>query len=55
MWARRLIDQMIAAERDDDRYARSAAQAAEQHGTTTRVQATEADAVRLGLSPDAAA
>jgi phenylpropionate dioxygenase-like ring-hydroxylating dioxygenase large terminal subunit len=50
MWARRLIDQMIAAEADDQRYRRSADEAALQHGTTGRVEATEADAQRLGIA-----
>jgi phenylpropionate dioxygenase-like ring-hydroxylating dioxygenase large terminal subunit len=49
MWARRLIDQMIAAEGDDARYRRSSEEAAQQHGTTARVEATDADAARLGL------
>jgi phenylpropionate dioxygenase-like ring-hydroxylating dioxygenase large terminal subunit len=49
MWARRLIDQIIAHEVDDERYRRSAGEAAAQHGTTTRVEATEADAKRLGI------
>ena len=52
MWARRLIDQMIAAENDDGRYARSAEEARELHADgpgTSRVEATEADAERLGV------
>jgi phenylpropionate dioxygenase-like ring-hydroxylating dioxygenase large terminal subunit len=49
MWARRLIDKMIAEEREDDRYAASAAEAADQEGTSTRIEATEADAERLGV------
>lgn len=52
MWARRLIDQMIAAESDDGRYARSAEEAEALHADgpdTSRVEATEADAERLGL------
>lgn len=51
MWARRLIDQMIAAEADDERYRRSADEAAPEHGTTTRVEATDADAQRLQIAP----
>ena len=50
MWARRLIDQMIAEEADDPRYRASAGEAAEQEGTSTRVEATEADAERLGVN-----
>jgi phenylpropionate dioxygenase-like ring-hydroxylating dioxygenase large terminal subunit len=50
MWARRLIDKMIAAEAGDERYARSASEAGEMHGKTTRVEATEADARRLGVA-----
>ena len=49
MWARRLIDTMMAEEGDDERYRRSAGDAAAEYGTTTRVEATEADAERLGL------
>jgi len=52
MWARRLIDTMIAEESDDRRYQESAAAAAEQAAagpTTTSVEATEADARRLGV------
>jgi vanillate O-demethylase monooxygenase subunit len=49
MWARRLIDKMMAEEGDDERYSRSAGDATAEYGTTTRVEATEADAVRLGL------
>src|SRR5204863_9772451 len=49
MWARRLIDAMMAEEADDERYRRSAAEAQAQHDTTTRVEATEADAERLGV------
>jgi vanillate O-demethylase monooxygenase subunit len=51
MWARRLIDRMMAAEHPDARYADSAAQSEGEEGTSTRVEATEADAVRLGLAP----
>ncbi|HWH94381.1 MAG TPA: aromatic ring-hydroxylating dioxygenase subunit alpha [Baekduia sp.] len=53
MWARRLIDMMVAAEIDDRRYAESAATASDQlaHGpATVRVEATEADAARLGIT-----
>ena len=49
MWARRLIDRMLAQEGEDERYRTSAAEAEEQFDTTTRVEATEADAERLGL------
>jgi hypothetical protein len=49
MWARRLIDKMIAEEGDDERYAASARDAASQEGTSTKVEATEADAERLGV------
>jgi phenylpropionate dioxygenase-like ring-hydroxylating dioxygenase large terminal subunit len=49
MWARRLIDKMMAAEAGDERYARSVADADGLQGTTTRVEATEADARRLGI------
>lgn len=49
MWARRLIDAMIANEREDGRYARSRAESAGQVGARTRVEATPADAERLGL------
>jgi vanillate monooxygenase len=54
MWARRLIDQMIASERGEDaRYQRSASAARTAQATepaTTRVDATEADAARLGVT-----
>ena len=50
MWARRLIDKMIAEEADDPRYRASADEAKGQEGTSTRVEATEADAERLGVS-----
>jgi phenylpropionate dioxygenase-like ring-hydroxylating dioxygenase large terminal subunit len=50
MWARRLIDKMIASEGDDDRYQRSADEAHRDEGSTTQVEATEADAERLGVS-----
>jgi vanillate monooxygenase len=50
MWARRLIDNMMAEEREDERYRRSAREAEADYGTTTRVEATEADAERLGVS-----
>jgi phenylpropionate dioxygenase-like ring-hydroxylating dioxygenase large terminal subunit len=49
MWARRLIDKLMAEEAEDQRYRMSAAEADQQAGTTTRVEATEADAERLGL------
>jgi phenylpropionate dioxygenase-like ring-hydroxylating dioxygenase large terminal subunit len=49
MWARRLIDKMLAEEGDDERYRASAGEAEQQSGTTTRVEATEADAERLGV------
>jgi vanillate monooxygenase len=51
MWARRLIDKLMAAEADDQRYERSARDAASQEDEITRVEATEADARRLGLAP----
>ncbi|MBV9381292.1 MAG: aromatic ring-hydroxylating dioxygenase subunit alpha [Streptosporangiaceae bacterium] len=50
MWARRLTDKMIAGEAHDVRYERSAAEAHELDGSTTRVEATEADARRLGVA-----
>lgn len=50
MWARRLIDKMIAEEGRGERYERSAAEAREQYGSITRVEATEADAKRLGVA-----
>src|SRR5215217_1169496 len=49
MWARRLIDTMIAEESDDRRYQESAAEQAAAGPTTTSVEATEADARRLGV------
>jgi vanillate O-demethylase monooxygenase subunit len=49
LWARRLIDKMIAAESKDERFRRSTDETEAQVGTTTKVEATEADAVRLGL------
>jgi vanillate O-demethylase monooxygenase subunit len=49
MWARRLIDRMMAEEAEDERYRRSATEAEGQYDTTTSVEATEADAERLGL------
>jgi vanillate O-demethylase monooxygenase subunit len=49
MWARRLIDTMLAEESADERYAASASEATAQEGTSTRVEATEADAERLGV------
>ena len=52
MWARRLIDRMMAAEDPDRRYADSAAESREPgRAPTTRVEATEADAERLGVAP----
>jgi phenylpropionate dioxygenase-like ring-hydroxylating dioxygenase large terminal subunit len=54
MWARRLIDQMLAAEGDDERYGRSVVEMAGEAGTSTRVEATEADAARLGVPMSAA-
>jgi len=50
MWARRLIDKMLADEADDPRYEASAGEAKSQEGTSTRVAATEADAERLGVN-----
>jgi vanillate monooxygenase len=47
MWARRLIDKMLADEAEDERYERSATEAERQSGTSTRVEATEADIERL--------
>ncbi|HEY2655642.1 MAG TPA: aromatic ring-hydroxylating dioxygenase subunit alpha [Solirubrobacteraceae bacterium] len=49
MWARRLIDKMMAAEVQDERYWRSSKDAERMFDTTTRVEATEADAARLGI------
>jgi len=49
MWARRLIDKMIAEETDDESYRASAEEARQQEGSSTRVEATEADAERLGV------
>jgi vanillate O-demethylase monooxygenase subunit len=49
MWARRLIDKMIAEETDDERYRESAEEARPQEGSSTLVEATEADAERLGV------
>jgi phenylpropionate dioxygenase-like ring-hydroxylating dioxygenase large terminal subunit len=52
MWARRLIDTLVAAESDDRRYQESAATAAAQTAagpTADRVEATEADRRRLGV------
>jgi phenylpropionate dioxygenase-like ring-hydroxylating dioxygenase large terminal subunit len=49
MWARRLIDRMVAREVDDARYRQSAADSLTTEGTHTRVEATEADAERLGI------
>jgi phenylpropionate dioxygenase-like ring-hydroxylating dioxygenase large terminal subunit len=53
MWARRLIDRMMAAEDPDARYADSAAQSEREEGSSTHVEATEADAERLGVAPAA--
>jgi phenylpropionate dioxygenase-like ring-hydroxylating dioxygenase large terminal subunit len=50
MWARRLIDKMIADESGDGRYQRSADEAKQDEGSKTQVEATEADAERLGVS-----
>jgi phenylpropionate dioxygenase-like ring-hydroxylating dioxygenase large terminal subunit len=49
MWARRLIDKLMAEENEDERYQRSAEEAEAQAGTSSRVEATEADAERLGV------
>jgi phenylpropionate dioxygenase-like ring-hydroxylating dioxygenase large terminal subunit len=49
MWARRLIDKLMAEENEDERYQRSAEEAEAQAGTSSRVEATEADAQRLGV------
>jgi hypothetical protein len=49
MWARRLIDRMVAREVDDERYHQSAADSLSTEGTHTKVEATEADAQRLGI------
>jgi phenylpropionate dioxygenase-like ring-hydroxylating dioxygenase large terminal subunit len=50
MWARRLIDKLMAAEDDDRRYERSAQAAQAQDGNVSRVEATAADAARLGVA-----
>jgi vanillate monooxygenase len=50
MWARRLIDKMMAEEDGDERYGESAAASRGDEGATTRVEATEADAERLGVA-----
>jgi phenylpropionate dioxygenase-like ring-hydroxylating dioxygenase large terminal subunit len=50
MWARRLIDKMLADEGDDERYQHSADEAKRDEGSKTQVEATEADAERLGVS-----
>jgi hypothetical protein len=50
MWARRLIDKLMADEDDDRRYERSAKDAEAQHGSVTHVEATAADAARLGVT-----
>jgi vanillate O-demethylase monooxygenase subunit len=49
MWARRLIDRMLARESEDERYAASADASLADVGASHRVEATEADAARLGL------
>jgi vanillate O-demethylase monooxygenase subunit len=49
MWARRLIDRMVAREHDDERYQQSAADSLSAEGTRTKVEATAADAARLGI------
>jgi vanillate O-demethylase monooxygenase subunit len=49
MWARRLIDRMMADEADDERYRRSADESKPEEQTVTQVEATEADAERLGI------
>jgi vanillate O-demethylase monooxygenase subunit len=49
MWARRLIDKMMAEESEDARYGAATGESEELAGTQTRIEATEADAVRLGL------
>jgi phenylpropionate dioxygenase-like ring-hydroxylating dioxygenase large terminal subunit len=52
MWARRLIDAMVARESADERFRQSADVATEQTAdgpVRTRVEATEADAERLGV------
>jgi len=48
MWARRLIDKMMAEEAGDERYRRSASESETEEETVTRVEATDADAKRLG-------
>jgi phenylpropionate dioxygenase-like ring-hydroxylating dioxygenase large terminal subunit len=50
MWARRLIDRMVARENADERYQASAQASEDTVGTSQRVEATEADAVRLGVA-----
>ncbi len=50
MWARRLIDAMIAEESEDSRYAASREQSAVEVGAQVEVTATEADAARLGVA-----
>lgn len=49
LWARRLIDEMIAAESHDDRYRPSTAEAPPTSSVPVRVEATEADRERLGV------
>ncbi|MFZ0041099.1 MAG: RHO alpha subunit C-terminal catalytic domain-containing protein, partial [Solirubrobacteraceae bacterium] len=50
MWARRLIDKLMAEEDNDRRYERSASDARAHDGSVSRVEATAADAARLGVS-----
>ncbi len=49
MWARRLIDRMVARELPDERYVRSAEQSLAAEGERINVEATAADAERLGI------
>jgi hypothetical protein len=49
MWARRLIDKMMAEEAEDERYHQSARESEAEEETVTRVEATDADAERLGV------
>jgi phenylpropionate dioxygenase-like ring-hydroxylating dioxygenase large terminal subunit len=48
LWARRLIDRMMARESTDARYRTSAEESVVEVGASHRVEATEADAARLG-------
>jgi phenylpropionate dioxygenase-like ring-hydroxylating dioxygenase large terminal subunit len=50
MWARRLIDKLMADEADDERYQQSVTESESERDTVTRVDATEADAERLGIA-----